>query len=72
MPGKTRHLSKTDLRRGLFTKVEAPPAPAPEIVPKQAPAHSALPAATSSDEQALLFDLTPLDPAPKKRVKAGK
>lgn len=69
MPGKTRHLSKTDLRRGLFTKVEAPPAPAPEIVPKQAPA---LPAATSSDEQALLFDLTPLDPAPKKRVKAGK
>ena len=49
MPGKTRHLSKTDLRRGLFTKTAAPPAAA---LP-------ALPAATSPDEQALLFDLAP-------------
>ena len=49
MPGKTRHLSKTDLRRGLFTKTEAPPAAA---LP-------ALPGATSPDEQALLFDLAP-------------
>ena len=54
MPGKTRHLSKTDLRRGLFTKTAAPPAAAPP-----AAALPALPAATSPDEQALLFDLAP-------------
>ncbi len=70
MPGKTKHLSKTDLRRGLFTKAGSPPAPEPIAQPP--PVRSALPAAISSDEQALLFDLSPLDTAPKKRVKAGK
>ena len=59
MPGKTRHLSKTDLRRGLFTKSAAPPASAATPV--------ALPGATSADEQALLFDLPPLDALAKTR-----
>ena len=53
MPGKTRHLANTDLRRGLFTKTEAPPAAA----------RPALPGAISADEQALLFDLAPAPPA---------
>ena len=64
MPGKTRHLSKTDLRRGLFTKAPSAPAPDP----------AARPDATSADEQALLFDLAPSDAALKthlaKSVKA--
>ena len=66
MSGKTRQLSKTDLRRGLFTKPEAPSTPAP----------AAFPGATSADEQALLFDLAALDSVPKKlpvnKVKAVK
>lgn len=59
MSGKTRHLSKTDLRRGLFTKTEKPPPVA------SAPAPAAFPAATSAAEQALLFDLVPPEAAPK-------
>ena len=59
MPGKSRHLSKTDLRRGLFTQPVEAPAPAP--------APTALPDATSAAEQALLFDIAPIDAAPKTR-----
>ena len=72
MVGKTKHLSKTDLRRGLFTKAVVPSAPAPEPLAKPSPARSALPAATSADEQDLLFDLTAFDAAPKTRVNNGK
>ena len=63
MPGKTRHLSKTDLRRGLFTKAASPPAPGP----------ATRPGAISADEQALLFDLAPADAALKTHpAKSGK
>ena len=63
MPGKTRHLSKTDLRRGLFTKAPSPSAPDP----------ATRPGAISADEQALLFDLAPSDAALKTHpAKSGK
>ena len=64
MPGKTRHLSKTDLRRGLFTKAKTPPATVPEPATTVSPG-----AATSAAEQALLFDLAPFDAAPQKRTR---
>ena len=69
MPGKTRHLSKTDLRRGHFTKAGSPPAP-------DRATRTARPDATSVDEQALLFDLAPIDAAltthPAKSGKPGE
>ncbi len=54
MAGKPKQLSKTDLRRGLYTKPEAAPA--------------VFPGATSADEQALLFDLTAFDNTSKSRT----
>ena len=62
MAGKTKHLSKTDLRRGLFTKPAAAPAPEPA-----ASAPVARPEPTSAAEQALLFDL----PLPRAGKSAG-
>lgn len=59
MADKTTHLSKTDLRRGLFTKAKATPAPAQPS--------TAFPSATSAAEQDLLFDLPPPAPVPKTR-----
>ena len=67
MSGKTGHPSKTDLRRGLFTKTETPP--------RTASAPAASRGAVSAAEQALLLDLTPIA-APEKlsaqRVKAAE
>ncbi len=62
MAAPTPHLSKTDLRRGLFTKPAAAPAPAPAPTPKT------FPAATSPEEQALLFDLAPFASPAKTRA----
>lgn len=73
MSEKPRHLSKTDLRRGLFTKAQASPPPKP-IAPAPAPepVKSGISRATSAAEQALLFDLSSFDAPPRKGTRTSK